>query len=74
LLQAGATVDAVDVEGHTSLYAAAQEGHVGVMQVLLEAKADVNLRDDEGRTPLLVAAVWGRVQALQVRQASDWAT
>ena len=32
--------------GSTALYVAAQEGHCGIVRMLLEAKADVNIKDN----------------------------
>ena len=49
----------------TSLYIAAQAGHVEIVEMLLAAKADIHSRDDKGMTPLHGAASNGRAQTLE---------
>ena len=55
LLQAGATVDAVDNDGQTALYWAAFNGKIQVMEALLNAGADKALKGNDGYTALDLA-------------------
>jgi hypothetical protein len=50
LIQAGASVDAVDKNGRTPLMLAAQHGHEDTVRVLLAAGAKLDVRDKEGLT------------------------
>ncbi|MGZ2746680.1 ankyrin repeat domain-containing protein [Burkholderia stagnalis] len=50
LLAAGASVDAVDMDGSATLALAANRGRLELMKVLLSARANVNLEDHEGRS------------------------
>jgi len=52
LLQAGATVDAVDNDGYTALHDAAIMGKIQVVEALLNAGADKALKDNDGYTAL----------------------
>ena len=45
---------------------AAQDGHVGVLKLLLEGKAYVNLAMNHGATPCYIAAHNGHVDALKI--------
>jgi ankyrin repeat protein len=66
LLEAGASVNAVDRLNQTPLFLAADQGQVSTIQVLLTSKnIDVNARNRSGQTPLFLAASCGHVQAVQ---------
>jgi len=52
--------------GRTSLSLAVEEGHNGVINLLLEAGASVSVADRFGRTPLYYAARYGRVGSKEV--------
>jgi ankyrin repeat protein len=49
----------VRVQTDTPLDAAAFQGHLPVVQMLMEAEADVNARSDDGESPLHCAAFQG---------------
>ena len=61
LLDAGADVDRGDCQGRTALYAAAQEGHVEVLKLLLLFGADLEPQVDNGSTPLSISASQGHL-------------
>ncbi|KAJ5715330.1 uncharacterized protein N7483_012511 [Penicillium malachiteum] len=67
LLKAGADVEA-KFNGRTALQAAAQGGHLEVLQVLLAAKANINAAPaiNGGRTALQAAAEGGHLEVIQV--------
>ena len=52
LLQAGATVDAVNDDGFTALHLAAHQGKIQVVEALLNAGADKALKNQWGDTAL----------------------
>eukprot|EP00903_Cladosiphon_okamuranus_P012365 g11590.t1 len=61
----GASVDAVDARGNSSLMFAATNGHLPVVKALLEAGADINIRClDVGYTAIHYAAWYGHVEVL----------
>lgn len=62
LLEAGANVNAMQLEGYTCLHAAAANGQLEMVQLLLcyGAKKDVHLED--GRTPLELAREKGHAE------------
>jgi len=51
LIQHGARVDAVDLEGNTPLHNAAGEAHRDVAELLIEHGADINAINKAGETP-----------------------
>lgn len=61
---AGASVDQSDGTGRTALMAAAAQGHLGVMELLLSKGADVKRTDNEGSSPLAWACVRGQRHAV----------
>ncbi len=56
LIDAGAGVDAADLDGETPLHAAARWGHTAAADVLLQRGADPNAAARYGTTPLHLAA------------------
>lgn len=58
LLEAGADPNASDDVG-TPLFAAVDEGHLRVVEVLVDHGADVNARGSRGRTPLMESILHG---------------
>ena len=68
LLERGADIRAVTLDGYSALHAAAEWGHAAVMQRLLQ-QADtelVNGGDEEGWTALHNAAEQGSVEVVQL--------
>jgi hypothetical protein len=65
-MRAGAGVDRPASDGATPLHWAAQEGHAGVVQLLLRAGAGVNRQDGDGRTPLHCAAWRGQGEIVEI--------
>jgi hypothetical protein len=62
LLEAGADIDALDVDGCSALLHAAQSGHASCVRLLLEGGAKVDVRERRQRwTPLMKAAQVGHV-------------
>lgn len=62
---AGVDLDASDRGGWTALMVAADEGHDGVVRILLEAKSDADRKAPDGRnTALRLAAAKGRTGVL----------
>lgn len=77
LLDAGATVQARDVDGWTALHHAALGGdgpmssalgssHIQVMQVLIASGSDVNAKTKKGDTALTMAAAKGQTEWVKV--------
>lgn len=64
LLQAGATIEAID--DMTPLYKAAQNGHLLVIELLLCAGADINYTLSDGSTALHVAAYEGEIDVVEL--------
>ena len=59
LIEAGATVDALNSDNQSPLHASASVGNRGLVEVLLAAGANPNLKDKDGKTPLhLASASW----------------
>ncbi|KAF6815361.1 ankyrin repeat protein [Colletotrichum plurivorum] len=59
LLEQGASVDAKNNSGQTSLVVACKEGNTALLDLLLDKGASVDAEDYYGSTPLLVAVVNG---------------
>ena len=70
LLQAGATVDAVNNGGGTALHNAAYWGKIQVVEALLNAGADKALKNKAGDTALDVAQA--RNHTAIVKLLRDW--
>ena len=58
--------DVLQEGGWTALLAAAQEGHVALVKMLIKAGAKVDKANDDGCTPLYMAAQNGRMGAVKV--------
>jgi len=65
LIDAGASLDAVDATGETTLYDAACEGHARVCSLLLARGASAKVRNAIGLTALYVSAEKGLVAAIE---------
>lgn len=57
-LDEGAKVNARDKNGRTPLHAAAWNGGLEIIVLLLVQNADINAKDNVGDTPSNVAALW----------------
>jgi ankyrin repeat protein len=66
LLSNGDQVNVKDPDGTTALLWACEEGHLGVVRVLVEhlGKRALRQTDEEGRTALHLAAYWGHAGAV----------
>ena len=58
-------IDVVDDDGASSLFYAANNGHIQCVKMLIEAGADVNHQDCYGRTPFLCGVVSGKICVLE---------
>jgi ankyrin repeat protein len=58
LIDLGANVNAVNLEGESALFFAARSGNGDTVATLLDAGANVNAVDNKGRTPLDAAGSW----------------
>ena len=65
LIDAGASLDAVDAVGTTALFTAAYKGHARVCSLLLARGADVKIHSRIGYTALHAAAQGGNVSAIE---------
>lgn len=65
LFEAGATIDMVDLNGHSALHLAAQNGHLACVRLLLQSGASTKMRDRKRHTPLMVAAASGHASCIQ---------
>ena len=70
LLQAGATVDAVENGKRTALHCAAIYGKIQVVEELLNAGADKALKDNSGKTALDYAQTKGHPAIVKLLR--DW--
>lgn len=57
LLEQGADINCQDEDGHTPLIAAAKNGEIGVIELLIMHKADLTLYDNNGNTALHLACL-----------------
>ena len=62
----GAKIDAKDSDGQTALHKSSQNGHVGVVQVLLDLDATVTLRDECDRDALICAVAYDRLSVARL--------
>ena len=70
LLSANADVNAVDEDGETALYLAAEAGDSDIVKLLLDAGADVNIRNEDGETALVIARKENQQRVVQVLEAA----
>jgi hypothetical protein len=67
LLSCGANVNIRNARGQTPLHIAAQQGHVGIVRLLLSSKhIDVNAQDRCRATPLYLASENGHVMVVKL--------
>lgn len=74
LVREGANVnEATKVDGRTSLYMAAEDGYLGIIQVLVQGGADKDKAVHDGSTPLFIAAEMGHLAVVQylLQQGAD---
>lgn len=62
----GHDVNLRGVNGYTALHAAAENGHLEVIRVLLEFGAIADLRLDSGETPVDLAKMAGKEDAMHL--------
>jgi ankyrin repeat protein len=60
----GIEIDAKSQNGYTPLYAAAHNGRLTIVQMLLKHGADINNRDEDGNSALITAADTGHVDVV----------
>jgi ankyrin repeat protein len=74
LLEHGADVTALNMQGETPLHLASKWGRVEVADLLIERGADVTLKDDSGSTPLHAATTLGgnaEIARLLIERGAD---
>jgi ankyrin repeat protein len=57
LIDSGADIQKKGQFGYTALHAAAQNGHLDVVQVLVKYGASVNCKNDDGDIPLILGMI-----------------
>ena len=67
MIKMGADIDFKTPKGWTGLMAAAFEGHVKVVQLLIENGANKEAKNEAGCTPLYCAAQKGRTAVVRLR-------
>jgi ankyrin repeat protein len=69
----GADANAQDAYHRTSLHEASENGHVGILRLLIEHGADVHARDQSQSTPLHLASSGGDAETVQllIKHGSD---
>lgn len=65
LLSEGADIEATFKTGFTSLYIAAQKGHLEVVKTLVEYGANIDAAAEHGATPLYIASQNGHKEVVQ---------
>lgn len=65
LLESGADIDCVDLEGWTPLYAAAVSNNCDVVQLLIDMGAGVNIKNGWGITPLKAVRGTGHTNIIE---------
>ena len=71
LLDAGATLEAVDEYKQTPLHVSAITGRHETVQLLIERKAEVDAKDDAYETPLILACKRGHVETVRALVAGN---
>ena len=66
LIDAGADVNARDIDGWTPLMYAALNGHTEIVELLIESGADVNAEDNNGQTVLMFATRGGHTEIVEI--------
>lgn len=57
LIEKGAVVNMVDLNGESAVIKAAWQGHAGIIDLLIKAGADLNLKNKQGRDALNIAVM-----------------
>jgi ankyrin repeat protein len=66
VLEANPDVNVCGIEGYTALHAAAENGHLKVIQFLIGRGASLNPRVESGETPLDLATQAGQHKAVEL--------
>ncbi|CAI9108435.1 OLC1v1008023C3 [Oldenlandia corymbosa var. corymbosa] len=69
LLDEGADVNSIDLDGRTALHIAACEGNVDVVKLLLSRKANIDARDRWGSTAAADAKYYGNIEVYNILKA-----
>jgi hypothetical protein len=72
LLEAKASVNAIDEAGQTALFHAVRNHRYSAVVALVNAKANVNARDGDGCTPLDIAEGWPGVVVVVVVVSAEY--
>jgi HEAT repeat protein len=64
-IEMGEPVDSVDLQGSSTLFIAAQEGHSDIIEYLLNQGADSNLSNENDIPPLNQASYFGHLKAVK---------
>lgn len=74
LIGAGEDINAVDGDGRTPLFIAAQDGSALVVQLLLKNGADINIKDNADKWPRFISAENGCRLLAKNQNTTDPAT
>lgn len=68
MIKANADTNVIDYEGKTALMYACEDGHEGIVEMLIKANADINVTDSSGKTAYDFAVESGFAQIVIMLQ------